>query len=678
MAQEPTIFVEGVPPDVAVPSYPLSTFQEDELGLTSADPFEGIAKKLVDATGFVYDQWDMARQPFLADTKDVWDRYLNKWDFADKEDWQSQRSIPKVTMAVERLVATMSRLLTMSKKWFTVRALSPKKEPFINFCREWVEYQLNHPKVNFKRVLKQAIKVGLLANILAVNVTYETNGYPDPEHQTDGPEPEDNTLSGLLTNSLFESSSPLASKQDGFLRLEVLNPRKVLLDPTGRKRGVIIERHYTRAEFRHEAEQRNWINVEQVVEKAMADVEKMAREADEKITPYTLLKDDVLIWECMFDHLSDEDGEQAIPMRNFSYIIANKEFVVQEPIPNPFWHEDFNVITCGLIDVPFSVYHMSPVGISIQALETWVDFLNLIIDHYQQVVIGVKEINMGILHADEDSDSLLNLYPGRVFKKTNEQQLISNMVVQDISQAMIPFLSLLGNEIGEGTAMSETNKGAQPRRPMSAAENASRQADAGVLLDSIFEHIQDDLLVPMLTQVYKNSLQFTPMEVWTEFITNRQDRFPLIKNELEALKAMAPDARYEMLASDLQFETKVFSAIFDKQAEIEKATFFMGVAGRIPMAMAHVQWGVFLRKLVENLGYDAEEIISDKPIVPYSELVGGKSAEQGPAAGGSDGGEAMPTQGQGAGQMTGQAGGMLGGMGEPNKAVMEAMPGGSM
>lgn len=676
---EPTLFVGGDPVPVP-PNYPTSGFMDDAMGVEPPDPFAGVRDALVQATKHTYQKWDEARQGYLSDTDRVWKRYLNEWDWSGKKDWQSQKNIPKITMAVERLVATMSRLLTMSKKWFDVKALSPKKDPWINFVREWMEFQLSHPKVNFRKVLKQAIKVGLLANILAVLVTYETNGIVNPEHAAGGPAPEATAdFVDQMSNTLFDApAEDKSGEPSGFMRLEVLNPRKILLDPTGRKRGLIIVRHYTKAEFRYEAKERNWIDVEQVIESCAPRFDKLQKEATEKGVASPALQDDIEIWECFFDHLPDEKGEEAVPMRNFHFIMANEEFVVQEPIENPFWHGEIPVVVCGLLDVPFSVYHKSPVGISLEAIECWVEFLNMIIDHYRFVAAGVKEINVAALHPDESFENVRKVFPGRTYLKNGPDPVITPVEPGQLSAEMMPFMQLLGAEIGEGTAMRDAMEGPpRTRQKMSAMEYTSRIADAGVLLDSIFEHIQDDLLVPMLTMLYKNSLQFTPMDIWTEFIKNRQERFPLIAKELEALKGMGPEARFEMLASDLQFQTNVFSAIFDRQQEIESATFLAGIIGRIPMGMAHVQWGLYLRRIVENLGMDAEEIISLEPLVPYSELVGGKSPGGGPL-GGSDGGEAIPSQPQGANQIQGQSGGsLMGGMGTANKEMTTLMGGGT-
>lgn len=673
----PTIQVNGtfLDPDLFSEHYPQSKFQE-------GDPEEepsSAREALLDALKWTYQQWDEARKPHLAEARKAWDRYLNRWDFSKKADWQSQRRLAKFTMAVERLTAVISRLLTLSKEWFTLRAMTPRKAGWITFAKKWVRFMLEHPRVSFKKLFKQSLKTALLAHFMATMITWEIGGYPNP----DMPKKPEQTA-GFLDNVPMTPFTPAggASKDafgqlEQFMRLENLNPFKVLLDPSGRRRGLIIERTYTRAEYRMEAEARTWLNTEAVLESEYAGAEEdNADEADRKDQPSESIPDNIKIWECWFDHLSDERGDLAIPTRNFYCVIANEEHIAVPPTPNPFWHGEIPVITASLIDIPWSVYHVSPMGLALDPIELWVDFMNLCIDHFHQAMIGVKEINMSILHPDEEQEGLLNLFPGRALKKNGDGQLIANMQPGETPQALPFFIQWLNTEMGEYSALRDAGtQGALPRARMSGQEFQMRAADAGTLLDSWFETLETDWIVPVLTLCYKTSLQFTPDDVWAEFLQQYMEQLPDEAPKMKPLLEMSAEERYKLLANDLAFECRAFSAIFDRQQEVEKGTFLMGVAGRIPMGQAHIKWGNLLGKVVENIGWDKEETISMEPIVPYSEILGGK-----PLGGGqgqhSDGGEETPQQPPSGNQMQGQSQGSLGGgLGNMNKEMVSMMPG---
>ena len=667
----PALFL-GVPPDGTREHYPESKFMEE----SSSDPFGIEEEKVLKAIKAVHQTWDEARQPHLNESRRAWALYNNQWDFSEKEDWQSQRALPKVTMNVERFTATMHRLMSLSKDWFSVVSLSPKKEKFINLSKAWTQFHLEHPKVSFFRFLGQAIKVGLLSHILPAMVGFETKGVMNPEIEATGLPVTDPMIDAIPVSPLAEAmKSPTVGvgEMENFLRLELINPHNILLDPSGGKLGVIVERSYTKAEFLREGNIRKWANMDKVLAENYAGLEMISREAEMKEIPAGAIQNqNVRIWDCWFMILPDEQGLPATDVENFFAVVANEKHFCVYPTENPFWHKECPIVTAGMIDVPFSVYHKSPVGISLDAIELWVDVLNMVIDYQQKLLIGVTEIDMSILHPNDEYHENKAIYPGKQFMKAGQGQLLQAAQLGDMSPNLWQFLQLLSGEIGEGTAMRDAQEG-QPRTRsrMSAMEYTARVADAGTVLDFMFGNLQDNFIRPILVMAYRNTLQFTSTEVFARWVEERQEKFPDIAQELEELKKMSPRQRYDFLAHDMDFKCRVFSAVFDRQQEIEKVTFFAGVVGKIPMAMPHVKWWNLLKKAVEGLGYDAEEMISETPLVPYSEVLGGK-----PIQTGSDGGEATPSEPQQPGNMENQAAGVLGGSsGKPSGMFKELMPG---
>ena len=621
--------------------------------INSGSPATSDADRLLGAIAFIYENADLARKPHRIVSEEAWARYNNEWDFQDKEDWQSQRALPKVTMAVERLAATFHRIISTTKDWFTTKTERPTLGKWINVCKDIVSSSLNQENLTFFQLFSRCLKVGLLSQVIPVLITWEMDGSSNPETEAQGMpggrDPmEDMLPMGIMGNGSGEDVTNPDNKarvgfaqQRGRLRLELLNPDKVLLDPTGRNRFKMVERYYTKGEFLSESKSRAFINVDNVMMDNFAPVVQASRDARKRMQPSTLSRDNVYLLEFWGD-LYNSEGK--LLFKNCYTIIANKRWVVLPPIPNPFWHKQIPILTTGLIDVPFSVYHKSLIGISLDSYDLWVDFLNMVIDYFQLLFLGVKEIDMSNLHPDEEGDVSM-VYPGAVLKKRGPGELLKNAQFNVPDAQVWQFLSTLKNELNEGSAMSDAMEGTpRTRGKMSAMETTRRMAEGGSLVDFMFGQLEEGFIRPLLLMSFRVILQYMPMEEFLYWIESRQDKYPDIAPDLEAMKKMTPRQRYDLLANDMNFQTRVFSAIFDRQQEIEKITYAVGILGKIPEAVQHIKWANILGKLIEAFGWAKEEMISETPIKPFSEQPPRGEMMDKAAAQGSDGGESIPSE----------------------------------
>lgn len=654
---------------------PVTTFHQDPPNVASIFPNpqgtqptllpdnDGVKlqETFIQAVAWNYEMSDISRAPHRVVWEQAWRYYNNQWDWSEKEDWQSQRSLPKITMAVERLSASLSRIISTSKDWFGVTTENTKKEKYVNLVKHLMKFSLNHERVGFTTLFSRTLKSGLLSQIMPTMVTYESEGWANPEFEAPSDQAstqlDPDTFSlGAFGESVAAAPTeiPGTGKPVSFLRIEMLNPDRVLKDPTGRDRFIMIERTYTKGEFAAEADSRNFLNKEAVLREDYAAVTMQARDAQKKVQPTTpLMNDNVYIMEFWGD-LYDMHGN--LLMKNSYMLIANKKHVCIPPTPNPFWHGKIPIICPGLLDVPFSVYHKSLIGISLDSFTLWVDFLNLVIDYFQMIFIGVKELDMNLLHPDEDGDDV-SVYPGAILKKKGQGKLLENTQFNEPSQQVWQFLQTLKAEMYDGSALEDASEGTpRTRGKMSAMESSKRMADAGQLLDFVFQSIEEGWIKKILTLSYQTLLQYMPQDDWAQWIDNRADKFPELADDLEMLKGLTPRERYKLLAQELEFQCRVFSAIFDRQQEIEKITFMLGVLGKIPDAAAQIKWPSVLGKLFEAFGWDKEEMLNAQ-----GQAAQGGQGPPKPTPQGSDGGDEMPSQAPGSNQMEGQSAAILGG-----------------
>jgi hypothetical protein len=229
----------------------------------------------------------------------------------------------------------------------------------------------------------------------------------------------------------------------------------------------------------------------------------------------------------------------------------------------------------------------------------------------------------------------------------------------------------------DNTAMQDSSGGPPiGRGKTSPAEYNKRLAAAGALIDAIYQNVEKTTIAPVLKMAYQLLLQNTSQKKWADWLELRKDKYPDLADEIEALKRLSPKERYELLANDINFLPRIFSAVFDRQDEIEKVTFALGVIGQIPQAAAHTKWENILSKLIEAFGWDHAEMISVEPrtypfLFPDAKgpAAPGAQGQAQPATGaasqGSDGGDGIPMQPPPAGATgSGAVQGVVGGVGD--------------
>lgn len=648
-----------------------------------------IADVVINAINFCINQADLARKPHRALWDNMWRLYNNEWDWSDKEDWQSQRDLPKVTLTVERQAATFLRILSLAKNWLKAESEAPSLQKYLDLARDWLLHNLTSMDPHFMVTLYRAWKVALLTGNMPIMVAGKVEGAWAPEFtpppgtvSNDSGQPVSAwpTLFSKQTEAAPDEPEPDAPEWK--LWIKELNPDRILKDPTSRKRWLAYEYEYTKGEFLAEAEENAWVNVDVVLRENFPQVDRIARDAEKKQSPPVGHEGDLVHITVFWGDLYDQYGNRI--WKNHYCVVANKRHVVSPPAPNPFWHKQIPIVCEGLLDVPFAVWHKSLIGISADSIELWVEFLNMVVDYFQAIFIGQYEIDMSQIHDSEDVE--LKWYPGKLWKKKGavagqNSPLITFVQPGQVDPQVWQFMETLRGEVVDNTAMQDATAGPPiGRGKTSPAEYTKRLAAAGALIDAIYQNIEKTTIGPILKMAYQVLLQYTPQQKWANWLELRKDKYPDLAGEIEALKKLTPQQRYKLLASEINFSPRIFSAVFDRQDEIEKVTFALGVIGQIPQAAAHTKWENILSKLIEAFGWDQAEMISREPRTypfmfpdakgpaspnapPQPPAQAGAPPQGGPS---SDGGDGIPTQPPPAGA-SGAGGfvqGVVGGVGD--------------
>lgn len=568
----------------------------------------------------------------------IWELYHGRYDFSMKEDWQSQKVSPKVYTTVERIVSTVIRIKERSRNWFDLEALSEQSQIFYNTVQSLVRFFLDHDEVNFDKHLRVGLKSGLLSHMMYFLVTWENNGHIETESaQLENVEMDfGNAFAPMFGGGA--SSSPnekpiMPGKNQSKLRVEVLNPDYVYLDSTGRNRFKIWEVRYSKGEALREAEERGW-DIEKL-KKAISSPATVhdtantisgfhesrdARKQDKlpEYRPHSKVK----ITNYFGDLYDQTSGE--ILVENSYFIVANDNQLVYGPVENPFWDGQDPIIAAPFTEVPFAAYGRSPLIQNIDMFESWVEYYNLVIDFLQSVLLGIKEIDMD--QVEDWDENVTDLYPGKVLKTSKGGQNVQAVMTSNISEIpsnALNVFQLIQQELTDNVMLSNMIGGQpRPRGRMTALEDNRRAADAGAMMEFIFSALEDNLLAPVIRTCFYRILQFMPQSMWEDWITTHEEEIrPKDPNfatkwasMFEQMKKWGPDERWNNLAGLFKFKVRIFSALGDKQMEIEKATFFMQTVSQIPGVANLINWDKLLRHLAVSFNWNPEEILNPEAV----------------------------------------------------------------
>ena len=583
--------------------------------------------------------------------------YNNSYDHEDKEDWQAKYNIPKLFITVERLTSVLCRIREKSSNWMDCEATQEDLQVFYNLVKNSVKQQLDSDAVNFNRESRIGVKSGIMSNMIYLWVGWIEDGVSvfDEASPVEGESTgfADADLSSLVLGKpgkpSKEDSKGNAMPGSGMSRLEIkaLNPDYVYLDSSGSNRYKILEYRYPKGRAMQIARKSGWDL--DACERALnaspsggsADDSDPytgsyeAREAEKQDRPGNE-KDNMVRVTYYFGDLCDQDSGEVLQENCFGICWNDAEWV-SSPVPMPFWDGEDPIVAAPLLEVPFAVYGRSPLTMNLDMFALWNEFLNLMVDYFRSVLLGIKEIDMDMI-SEWDEDFRSGLFPGK-FIRTNKRgaatQAITNVPFSDIQPGFFQFTGILQKELQDNTLFADAIGGMPRQRGrVTAMEFNKRSTEAGSLIDFIGESLEDNLYAPLLRKAFHRILQFMSPKLWGEFVDRHSKKFePKLdqstpeaqkqtqgkldewKKLYEEVKKWSQRERWDKLAGYWKFKVKVYSAIGDKQMEIEKGTFLMQTVAQIPQAAPAIRWDRMLRYIVRAFDWDPEDVL-DPNYVP--------------------------------------------------------------
>lgn len=526
------------------------------------------------------DESEEARQNREAHNRINYDAYHCRVDTSNKLEGQSVEFLPKTAMAIEQLAAFIKRGLLSYGNYFSVE-LTPDpavvggpltEGGIVNLLRHRLESPSELPNgvLDFPTLIADGVKTGGLGALVVLKVggMFET-----VRRLTVDTKPVTQVLMDPLTGVTFEGvvgqEEELVMREGKVWRLvvELIRPEDYYPDPTGRG---LYEIHRTYKDL---------YEVIDMAESGEYDADAVAqlsdsfsnsevdsdtsRETNQNIPITTDYRKQVEILE-FWGTILDSSGN--VVHRNCRATIANDEYVLRQPEPNPYWHQERPFVVAPLLRVPFSVFHKALFDHAVRLNLAMNELFNLIVDGAIGAVWGVREVQLDLIENAEDfSDGIPQ--GATIFKKAEAQQgvPVMNMTPGGVvpQEAMATF-QLLDREFASASMLSDTARGMIPRKDVSATAIASVDQSTSAFFDSIIADLEASVIRPALRLSWLTMLQNA--DDW-----NAADVAGCIGPSVaKFIGEMSPARRYLTYAQGCTFKVSGLSSMVARVREFQK------------------------------------------------------------------------------------------------------------
>lgn len=569
-----------------------------------------------------------------------WARFNNDWNHEGKRHWQSRMNMPAYAIAGLKFAwETVKPIVLAQDSWFELTPLQSKFKPFADVIKGIVLEQLKpsgaNPKTNFYSqwydfALGMAIAENgylLITPVVDGHRQHVADSMPlDPENDIELPDMSD-SLPPLNDDALppMSGNKPLSIKEMNkrfHVRVEALNPRNVLIDTVNisEPNYVMWEQSMYPHEFRKYAEAVGWQNIDAAIRDCYTEnTDSQAREmAEKKETNHPSEYGRIRLRHFIgtLPKIAKKDGTIHFEMRHCVWVGNTLVGLPQDP---NIWHGQVPICVGSMIRRPWAAFGMSLLMLNRSPMETHNQLLNMTVDYLHQSANPPVEIDWDLMHQATGFDAFKNgVYPGmpvHVQRMGRSGSAVMRSGQPDMNAGFWQGLGYFKTAMGEMSTLAETGAMPRTRNRISKTEFQERQAASSGIWQLISENLENEVLTPMLYQVYLLILQMCPQDMWQQAfeaeiakLEDQEKNSELVK-ELARMAGLTPRQRWEELATAYKFDVKVYTAQESKRQRLESVATLTSMANSMPGLASRVKWHKMGELAVISLDEDPKEFL---------------------------------------------------------------------
>lgn len=582
----------------------------------------------------------LAKWNSIQQTRENWDVYWGRHDFAHKIPGQSRETLAMQPMAVEQASSYFQQaLIDVGGSWWRAGAKNSKNEEFLKVKPSTIYAitQAQLTKTNFLRHVGMGVKSGLLGGLIISKVHGE---YVDtPQYRT--------------KRSLLGKKATLhkTSKKVWQLKVDLVSQFNYYPDPTPKADHARL----------YEIEDM-WLDYHEVCDMAQGEdaiydwemVQKIERngddDAEEKFDEMRRTNQNevshafrgrVKITE-FWGKILDTKGN--VLQDNCVATLANDKWLIRRPTPNPLWHQQSPYVTSPLIEVPEAAW---PKGLADAATKYNIaanELFNLMLDGAMRSVNGINQIRQDWLEDPAQVEG--GIKPGTNLGVNSQcppgAHVLEALITGEVPPDSLQLYNLLNQEFNRAMMTSDIRQGIAPKNDVSATQIA----EAGQTISSMFkgmsEQIEQNWIQRMLEKGWMTCAQFS------DEMDESELRSILEPDAAESFIALTAEERFANTVHGVKFDVFGLSLTQQKAQDFRKVTTLIQTVGASePLMEAFVKkydFGELLEYAMRSLGIPTQQL----EISHYEqELMAGK----GPSANGQPG-EPAPAPGAAPNQMS--------------------------
>jgi len=533
-----------------------------------------------------------------------WDVYHMRQDYSHKKPGQSREFLPKQKMAVEQSVQFFQQSFVDVTDWWRAEYAPGRDEQNVlitkDECKKIVDRYLE--KMDWLPFVGDMTKTGLLASVMIVKVYGEYTKKPFFVFEEE------------VVGEKIKQKIKRGFKKPWEPRLKLIQPENYYVDPSGKGLYEMEELFLDYFEVKALSEGDDPLYDKAAVEAIGKDYAEdwnykleHARETNQNIPLVSRQK--VKINEYWGTIVDQQTGD--ILHENVTWTIANDNFLIAGPSPNPFWHGESPFVACPIIRVPGSVWHTAmmdaPSANNITQNELW----NLMVDGAMMSVFGIKQYRPD--YAENDSDFSDGIPPGTTITVSSVappgSKVLERVDTSSVPQDALAMFQNIQAEFNVSAMTNDLRMGNLPGRAVKATEVVEANQTITSVFGGISKVIEDQCIEPILRKLWLTLLQHI----------SRLD-----KNEMRDLLGEIRAASVMNLSSEEIFTNmfggnvfKVFgmSKTLAKMKDYRKVTAFLQTISASPLLVqefsAKYSMGKLMEEILRSLDVNTERLKMD-------------------------------------------------------------------
>ncbi len=507
-----------------------------------------------------------AKRSRMEQNKQNFEAYHLRQDFSHKLKGQSREFLPKVATAVEQNAGMVQQGLLDIGDWFKVDSQSGIDPDTLKIKPSTI-YRLTQrqlEKDGFVKKVGDLIKLGMLGGLIIAKVTGKYVNKPKFVV-------EKKLKDGKYFNQLIKKEDKAWQLNIRLLRQEDYYP-----DPTGRGLYEMEDTWMDLHEIKALSEGDDAIYDKKCVGQLSGSLDSAgsdqtwnkSRETGQNVASSGFRKQIKIteIWGALLNSKGEVEHE------NIMCTIANDRFVIQQPTPNPFWHQESPYVRDGLLSVPHAVWPKAMMDSATNLNLAANEIFNLSLDSGIMSVHGIKQIRTDWL---EDASQVANGIPQGETLKVNSScppgmKVLESVYAGTQPQEAMNMLALVNQEGAAAMFTNEIRSGGADMKGVRATSVVENSQALNNMFSGMIKNLEGDENSGLITQILSKS--------WKVIAQNMND---LDSNEVKAilgdklateLLAMGKEQIFADTVQSCKFKAFGVSAVMNKMKEFTKLT----------------------------------------------------------------------------------------------------------